>query len=408
MKRRISLSIIITSIFLIVSVLLSTTQTNKTDHSTVKTTADISSTADEALHSEEEMRGLWVSYISLNMSQESRSFEDFKQKFDNIVKTALSLKCNTLIVHIRPFCDALYTSDIFPASHILSGTQGITPGYDALEYMCNSAHDKGLKIHGWINPYRVKNTSTSLDLSEDNPAVIEDDLTLKLDSGVYLNPAKKRVRKLITEGVKEIVENYDIDGIQFDDYFYPADINKSDSDDYNAYIKSLGNNSDAMSLEEWRINNINLLIAEVYKTIKSTNKNVVFGISPQGNIDNNYTIFADVKRWCEIYGYVDYICPQLYFSLDNPTLTFEEALSNWKNLSYHKSIAVYVGLGVYKAGSTEDDGTWQYRNDILAKELKLLREYSFDGYMLYDYNSLLSENTKKEVENLFKVINDNT
>lgn len=408
MKYKINLSLITVAAFLIISVAISTTHSKKEKFVPITNEANAISITESKPDTSEEMRGMWVSYISLDMSSENQNFEAFKTKFDKIIDKALALKCNTLIVHVRPFCDALYTSDIYPYSHIISGVQGTNPGYDALEYMCDAAHQSSLKIHGWINPYRVKNSSTDLQLSERSPAIAEDGITLNLESGIYLNPAKKSVRKLITDGIKEIVNNYDIDGIQLDDYFYPTDVGNSDSSDYNAYIKSLESKATKMSLEEWRQNNVNLLIAESYKTIKNTNKDVVFGISPQGNIDNNKEIYADVKSWCETYGYIDYICPQLYFSLDNPALTFETALKQWKELTYHSNIKVYIGLAIYKAGSTEDNGTWLQRNDILAKELKLLREYGYNGYMLYDYNSLLSETSNKEIDNLLSVIDDNT
>lgn len=408
MKKTINLSLIITILFLFVAVIISSIQSNELLYqSTIASSNRFTATKDE-IKTQEEMRGMWVSYISLDMRTSDMSFETFKTKFDSIIDKAKFLKCNTLIVHVRPFCDALYSSDIYPYSHILSGTQGKNPGYDALEYMCDAAHQSGLKIHGWINPYRVKGKTTDPQLSERSPAIAEDGLTINLESGIYLNPAKKGVRNLITDGIKEIINNYEIDGIQFDDYFYPTDIKDSDSADYNAYIKSLESKATPMSLEEWRRNNVNLLIAESYKAIKDSGKDVVFGISPQGNIKNNENIYADVINWCKTYGYVDYICPQLYYSLESPALSFEDALKQWKELSYHSNIKVYIGLALYKAGSNDDDGTWLQRNDILAKELKLLREYGYNGYILYDYNSLLKENTNEEINNLLKVVNDNT
>ena len=356
----------------------------------------------------EEMRGLWVSYLTLNMNENERDFDSFKTKFDLIMSNAIKLKCNTLIIQVRPFCDALYKSDIFPSSHILSGEQGKDPSYDALEYMCQSAHKNNMKIHAWINPLRVKSTSSPPQIAENNPCYKEDDLTINTDSGIYLNPARKTVRKLICDGVREIIENYNIDGIQFDDYFYPEDIGNSDNNDYSTYKKSLSSSIPPMSREEWRINNINMLIAEVYKTIKDSKKEIVFGISPQGNINNNYSISADVKEWCATYGYIDYICPQMYYSLDNPSLEFEDCLKQWQKINYHSNVKKYIGLGVYKAGTDADEGTWLEKNDILAKELKLLREYGYDGYMLYDYKALNSEDAYDEIKNLYHVIDDNT
>ncbi len=349
------------------------------------------------------MRGLWVSYISLDMSNTDRSFESFKNKFDKIVADAKSMGCNTLIVQVRPFCDALYKSAYFPYSHVLSGTQGSDPDYDALKYMCKSAHSKGLKIHAWINPYRVSSSGTPSTLAKSNPYMLDDTLGTKLESGIYLNPAKKAVRRLIVDGVREIVKNYDIDGIQFDDYFYPPDSGDFDEEDFNTYRKSVNNITKAMYKNEWRQNNVNLMLNEVYRTIKETNSNVVFGISPQGNIDNNYLIGADVKTWCENIGYADYICPQMYYSVDNPALKFEVSLQNWREFKYHNEIKVYVGLGAYKAGTDADSGTWLNKDNELATQLMLLRRYGYDGYMIYDYSALTSEKAERELS-VFKSI----
>ena len=346
----------------------------------------------------EEMRGLWVSYISLDMTGTDRSFDDFKERFTEILSKAKELGCNTLIVQVRPFCDALYKSEIFPYSHVLSGTQGVDCGYDALEYMCKEAHDEGIKIHAWINPYRVSTGSIPSTLSNNNPFVQAETVGFKTDTGIYLDPCKKAVRKLIRDGVAEIVNNYDVDGIQFDDYFYPSDCEKFDIEDFNAYRKATGNIATAMEYDEWRMNNVNLMISGVYQTIKAIKPDVVFGISPQGNIDNNAGIFADIYTWCQAEGYIDYICPQMYFSTNHPNVSFEEMLIRWNKISMHRNLNVYIGLGVYKAGTDADNGTWLESSEILATQLSMLRQHGYDGYMLYDYNAVCSETADKELE----------
>ncbi len=391
--KKINFVTFITAVLLTVSIIMCMT-VGKGDF--VSTSASVISTKDEVVV-DEEMRGLWVSYITLDMQGTDRSFESFKSKFDKIVADASDFGCNTLIVQVRPFCDALYKSEIFPTSHVLTGTQGADIDYDALEYMCKSAHNKGLKIHAWINPYRISSAGTPAALAKNNPYILDSTIGTELESGIYLNPAKKAVRKLIVKGVEEIVENYDVDGIQFDDYFYPPDCGNFDEEEFNAYRKSVGNITKAMYIDQWRQNNVNLMLSEVYRAIKSINPNVVFGISPQGNIDNNYRIGADVKTWCENIGYADYICPQMYYSVENPTLKFEVSLQNWKEFNYHKNLKVYIGLGAYKAGTDADGGTWLNNDNVLATQLVLLRRYGYDGYMIYDYSALVSDNAKKEL-----------
>ncbi|MBQ4105331.1 MAG: family 10 glycosylhydrolase [Clostridia bacterium] len=391
MKNKLNMTMILTILLLIGAIIMSsllsdsTISDNKTDNSAIHETTN------------EEMRGMWVSYISLDMQGTNRSFESFKSKFADIISTAESMKCNTLIVHIRPFCDALYDSSIFPPSHVLSGTQGVYCGYDALEYMCKSTHDAGLKIHAWINPYRIASGKTPSALSSDNVFSQSEEICVELESGKYLSPAKKAARKLIKDGVAEIVSNYDVDGIQFDDYFYPADGTNFDYDDYLTYRKSVKNITEVMNFSDWRLSNVNLLIAEVYKTIKAIDNSVLFGISPQGNIENCYSISADVKTWCKAIGYVDYICPQMYYSINHPVVKFEDSLKEWKNLERHGNLKVYIGLGVYKAGTDADSGTWLTESNILSRQLKLLRKYDYHGYMLYDYGAVKGEDAQEEL-----------
>lgn len=392
--------IVLTAVLLILTIGI-TMFTGRNNQSFIPSTNQ--PTNDEQVENKE-MRGLWVSYLSLDMQSSDRSFESFKTKFDKIVNTAKEFKCNTLIVHVRPFCDAMYKSAYFPWSHILTGEQGKDAGYDALNYMCKKTHSEGMKIHAWINPYRVSSANTAQNLSNNNPYMMDRSMGVELDSGIYLNPAKESVRKLIVAGVKEIVKNYDVDGIQFDDYFYPSDSGTFDDAEFNAYRESVNNITKAMYKEQWRQNNVNLMLNEVYREIKRINPTVVFGISPQGNIDNNYRLGADVKSWCENIGYADYICPQMYYSTNNPSLSFEVSLQNWQEFEYHKNIKVYVGLGAYKAGSDTDSGTWLNTNTELATQLMLLRRYGYDGYMIYDYSAFTNEIASTELENLKSII----
>ena len=313
------------------------------------------STKDEAKKTEfEEMRGVWISYIELSMEKESdKSEEAFRKKFDKIAENSKGYGLNTLIVQVRPYGDALYKSEYYPWSHILTGTQGKNPGYDPLKIKCEISRKYGMQIHAWVNPYRITLNETPGELSYDNPYVKNKNLGLTTDSGIILDPSNKKARELITKGVVEIVKNYDIDGIQFDDYFYPEDIGDCDSKSYESYFSEVGEKN-SMNLDNWRLANVNMLICETYRAIHSECNYVVFGISPQGNIDNNKKLYADVKSWCNCRGFVDYICPQIYFSTENPALTFEDALESWSTLDYDENVKLYVGLAGYKAGTDYD------------------------------------------------------
>lgn len=357
--------------------------------------------------SDEEMRGVWVSYMELSMENESsKTQKAFEDKFTEIAQKCRESGFNTLIVQVRPFCDALYKSSYFPWSHILTGTQGENSQYDALQIMCDICKENNLKIHAWINPYRVSSNETPKKLSDNNPYIKNSKIGIKTDNGIFLDPSNETAQQLISDGVKEIAENYDVDGIQFDDYFYPTEDESFDKKQYEAYIEKYGKEN-SMSLDNWRMQNVNTLICKVYRTIKSVDSSVEFGISPQGNIGNNDGLYADVKSWCTCKGFADYICPQIYFSLENPALPFEDCLDSWTSLDFDENVKLYVGLGGYKAGNGEyDEETWLLSDSILADEYDILRNNkSVRGFMLYSYNSLEDDTAKKEINNLINALN---
>lgn len=357
--------------------------------------------------SDEEMRGVWVSYMELSMENESsKTQKAFEDKFTEIAQKCCESGFNTLIVQVRPFCDALYKSSYFPWSRILTGTQGENPQYDALQIMCDICKENNLKIHAWINPYRVSSNETPKKLSDNNPYIKNSEIGIKTDNGIFLDPSNETAQQLVCDGVKEIAENYDVDGIQFDDYFYPTEDESFDKKQYEAYIEKYGKKN-SMSLDNWRMQNVNTLICKVYRTIKSVDSSVEFGISPQGNIGNNDGLYADVKSWCTCKGFADYICPQIYFSLENPALTFEDCLDSWTSLDFDENVKLYVGLGGYKAGNGEyDEKTWLLSDSILADEYDILRNNkSVRGFMLYSYNCLEDDTAKKEINNLINALN---
>lgn len=357
----------------------------------------------------EEMRGVWVPMMSLQMEKPGE--EAFQKKFDNIIQVAQEKGMNALIVHVRPYGDALYPSEYFPWSHIVSGTQGVDPGFDPLAYMVEATHKAGMEFHAWVNPLRIQSGDAPSILSQDNPyhQWKGDDAkkgwTVKTDSGIYYNPAYEGVRSYIAEGVAEIVRNYDVDGVQFDDYFYPTQDASFDKAAYEAYTAASKKAGDAvLSLEDWRKANINALVSLVYQKIKAENPEVVFGISPQGNLSNDEKMGADVATWCAAKGYLDYICPQMYVNFENDALPFTATLETWKNLIQEDSIELYVGLAAYKAGSDVDDGTWKNADDILARQVSAGRELDCSGFLFYSWDYLDTQQTQAEMENVMKVL----
>lgn len=400
------------SVFLLLAMVSVTSQSDKEVKETQK---QIISTQDTPIITEEkqkestknEMRGVWISYMELDMQNEEEKDEQaFRNKFEKMTVKCKEYGFNTLIVQVRPFADALYESEYYPYSHLLTGTQGKNPEYDPLKIMCEISRNHGMSIHAWVNPYRIKSESIPYELSKDNPYVQNSDIGIEYDEGIYLDPSDEKARELIINGVIEIAEKYDVDGIQFDDYFYPTTDEEFDSEQYTEYVSNVGENN-KMSLNNWRVANVNILICDTYRAIHSLEKDVVFGISPQGNIDNNANLYADVVSWCTCKGFVDYICPQIYFSLENPALSFDDCLDSWCSLEYNDNVSLYVGLSGYKAGSEDyDDGTWINADDILAQEYEIIKNNEkVSGFMLYSYESLENKTAYREIENLKNALN---
>ncbi len=355
----------------------------------------------------EEMRGVWVAYLSLGGVN--------KEKIDEIVSSAKANGMNTIFLHVRPFGDALYRSDYYPWSHLISGSQGTAPeeGFDPLAYAVEAAHREGMALHAWLNPLRIMlaNGVYPPSLSDDNPYNVwrnddneeNDDWVIDYKSGKFYNPAIPEVRELIVNGTREIVENYNVDGVHWDDYFYPADDESfDDSKAYASYRQQGG----TMSLADWRRNNINELVKAVYSAVKSADGECLFGISPAGNIDNCMNAGADVRTWGSSEGYVDYLIPQVYWTSDNTIAPFEPVCRRWNELITCDKVKLYIGLALYKAGSDDDRGKWKKADDIIMNQVLYTRggEIKSKGFVLYSYAYFDSEQTAEEMKNLRSVL----
>lgn len=354
--------------------------------------------AAEPAQERETLVGVWIPYMSLSTAEKTE--DTFKANYDAKLESAKAMGVNAVFVHVRPFADSFYPSEYEPWSHILTGTQGKDPGYDPLAYMVEKAHENGMAFHAWINPLRIATASTPGTLSEDgfymqnreeNPFYF-----MEYDGGIYYNPASAYIRGRIADSAAEIAQNYDVDGIHFDDYFYPTDDETIDANQYAAYVNET---EEPLPLHEWRTANINALIATVYHRIKQTAPEVEFGISPQGNLQNNEKINADVYTWCAQSGYIDYICPQLYYSFENEALPFETALEDWNEMERLDSVRLYIGLAVYKAGTDADNGTWLNTTDTIARQIERAEETGADGVLLYAVDYFEAEEAKAEMAN---------
>jgi len=358
-----------------------------------------------SVSSSDEVRAVWISYLELYDMLCGKTKSQFRSKIGAAFDNAVELGLNTVFVHVRSHSDAFYDSDLFPWSVYCTGTEGEDPGYDPLEIMVEEAHERGLSIEAWINPYRIKGTADTSKICKNSPAydwLGTNKVVVLSGSGIYYNPADEDVIELIVEGVEEIVQNYDVDGIHFDDYFYPTTDKSFDEDDYDDYLDDGG----TMSLAAWRRDNVNRMIKRVYKAIKSIDSDCRFGISPAGNMDNNYnTLYCDVYTWVQNKGYVDYICPQIYFGFEHGTMPYLEVLETFDEMISVSSVRLISGLAAYKIGVKDTyagDGAkeWIRNSDILARQVDAARDAShYGGFALYTYSSLFtpSSDVKSDV-----------
>lgn len=350
------------------------------------------------------VKAVWLTYYELSSFIKDKEEDEFKKSITKTFKELESNGFNRVTVQVRPYADAFYKSSYFPTSAYCTGVQGEELSYDPLEIMVEAAHKYDLFIEAWINPYRVS-TSTDFDrLSENNMALKwkDTDNLIVCDNGIYFNPASEEANELIVNGVKEIVSNYQVDGICFDDYFYPSTDKNIDKSSYEKYTKSGGD----LSLEDFRRNNVSEMVKSVYNAVKSINKAVTFGISPASDVDNDYnSLFADVKLWATEEGYVDYLCPQIYFGFQNENQPFMKTTKSWIEFT---KCDLYVALPLYKSGEQDefagDTGINEFveNNNIIARQITYLSKLDeVDGYYIFSY-SFLKDND--ECKNLYSAM----
>ena len=342
-----------------------------------------------------EWRAVWVSYLEfaeMDFSSESAFRADAAALMDN----CLSLGLNTVIAQVRPFGDALYRSSLFPWSHLCTGVQGQDPGFDPLDVLLQEAHTRGISVEAWVNPYRLRSSAAMPpNLADGNLANTHPEWVCTVDEGLYLNPAEPAAADYVVQGVAELVQNYAVDGIHFDDYFYPATDESIDAAQFAA--------SGAGNLAAWRRENVTALVRAVHDTVKAADPTLRFGISPQGNPDNDENQqYSDVTGWLASGGedaVVDYLCPQVYwgqgFALHNGStrFAFENIVPAWLAYPRAEGVALYFGLGAYRVGvgdggSNENSLSGWSTGRALADQVAFLREQGAGGWALYRYGSL--------------------
>ncbi len=357
-----------------------------------------------------EKRVVFISYIELSEYLKNKNEQEAKKNIDEMINNINKFKFNVVVLQVRSFSDSIYESKYYPWSKVICDKEGDKYSFDVLDYFIKKTHQNNIELHAWINPYRVRTTNSIDDISKINPAykmINSNDINIS-DNGIYYNPASIKVQKLIKDGIEEILSNYEVDGIFFDDYFYPN--LEIDYENYKEYI----NNNKYISIENYHLLMVNNLVKDVHSLTKKYNK--LFGISPEGNIENNYSKNqADVYNWGKSDIYVDYLMPQIYYGFLNETSPFYEVLLRWENIVKNSNVKIIPALAFYKIDKEDIYAKkgrleWIENDDIIMRQVLLSRNIGhYDGFAIYRYDSLFRENSEhvnKEINNLKKVMKD--
>nr|WP_300168073.1 family 10 glycosylhydrolase [uncultured Flavonifractor sp.] len=355
----------------------------------------------------DQFRAVWVSTV-YRLDYPSKATTDpavLKADADKILQTCADLGMTAVILQVRPSADALYPSNYYPWSADLTGRQGQAPadGFDPLEYWVEQAHALGLELHAWINPFRVtKGGQSEYDsLTAGHPAKVHPDWVVEYDGKYYFDPGLPDVREYIIQSAEELARNYDIDGIHLDDYFYPG----AGFDDGDTYAKYGSNFSD---VGDWRRDNVNQLVKALGERLHAIDPELSYGISPSGvwadrssqsqgsnttgGFESYYASYADSRKWVKE-GWIDYICPQVYWYIGHSSMDYETIVKWWADTVKGTGVSLYIGMADYQAGNTNPSSPW-YGVEAIRQQLALNETIpQVDGEVHFRYQ-FLAENTQ--------------
>ena len=349
-----------------------------------------------------EFRGVWIATVSNIDWPGSGNYDSDSQKleFTRLLDMHQRNGINAVVVQIRPAADAFYPSPYEPWSEWLTGRQGVPPSpyYDPLEFMIAETHKRGMEFHAWMNPYRAEFNIGRSSIAPTHITRIHPEWFLTYGDKRYFDPGNKDAQQYVTNIVKDVVSRYAVDGIHFDDYFYPYRIPGKEFPD-DAKYQQYGN---GMNKEDWRRSNTDSIIVMISRVIKDENKKCQFGISPFGvwrngdkDLENgsntragqtNYDdLYADILLWLRN-GWIDYVAPQIYWEIGHKAANFEILVDWWGRHSYGKNC--YIGLGIYKANS---NAAWKDKTQ-LPRQIEMLRNTPNIQGMIFYSSKILEKN----------------
>lgn len=316
------------------------------------------------------LQGVWLSYIELDEMLEGADPQSAADAIAAAMERCAEGGLNAVFFHLRAHGDAYYPSAVWPAATAAKAV--MAEGFDPLATAVEEAHKRGIALHGWINPYRV------------GAAPAADGNCFQKDGTWYYDPAAPAARQSVLDGVREILDHYAVDGIHFDDYFYPPGMA--------AEGEAFESIPDGADVTLWRQTQVDALVSGTYSLCHQRGR--LFGVSPAADTRRNRKVlYADVTRWMTEAGYIDYICPQLYVGFRHQTKPFDALLAEWASLPRREGVALYAGLALYKVGMTHDPyagsgaDEWSTDADIIPRQIEASKTVT-DGYVLFRYGNL--------------------
>jgi uncharacterized lipoprotein YddW (UPF0748 family) len=315
-----------------------------------------------------QFRGLWIATV-VNLNWPSKAGLTAEQQQAELIDwfdLAVRRGYNAIVLQVRSAAQVFYESELEPWSAYLTGTQGRHPGYDPLEFAVEQAHRRGLELHAWFNPYQMVRAGQTHNTAPNHPSVVHPEWGVEYGGTTYFNPGLPEARRWVEEAIMLAVEKYDIDAVHFDDFFYPYPVAGEVFDDQQAH-QQYGN---GMELGDWRRQNVNLLISELGTLIKKAKPWVKWGISPfaiwrnastdpEGSATNGLqsydAIYADTREWVR-QQWIDYICPQVYWSQDFAVAPYDTVVDWWCEQVAGTDVALYIGEAAYKIGAATPPG----------------------------------------------------
>lgn len=362
----------------------------------------VSVTAQDLPKINREFRAVWIATVD-NIdfpSKRTLSIEEQKAEIIRDLELTKALKMNAVIFQVRPMADAIYESKIEPWSEFVTGQMGKSQKFDPLKFIIEESHKRGILVHAWFNPYRAYHPAAKT-ISDNHISKRRPDLVRKYGRFMWLDPTDAEVQQYSLSVVLDVVKRYDIDGVHFDDYFYPYaekdengnKIEFPDNANYQKYVQTAlnanrrGKKRSPIEKDTWRRRHVNNFVSTVGEEIKKIKPTVMYGISPIGVQEINYNeLFADAEYWLSA-GMIDYFVPQLYWKSDRKNREFPILLKGWESKNV-KNRHVWAGIGTYKIPSKTEN----FSADEIIKQISYTREIQKTaGNIQFSFKSVRSD-----------------